>query len=232
MKPCYLKAIFLEEANSRFICKILKDEENIECYISSSSKLSNYLTLENCDVLISKNKGRKLRTEYTLEAVEFKKILYYVNFNKVNELYYNLLLSSGFEAKTIHREYLVNNQIKTDFCFQNQGKWVCAEIKALLCSSNKVIFPDNSSHRTERQLLQYIELLRENIDVTFCFIAMSATITDFELNLSKKRIKVCLAEAVSLGMKISAYSVIYNCGDFELTENRTLEENILKAILS
>lgn len=232
MKRNYLKAVFLEEANGRFICNVSKDGENIECYISSSSKLSNYLPLANCDVLISKNRGRRSRTEYTLEAVEVKKVLYYVNLNKVNELYYDFLLASDFEAKTICREYVVNNQIKTDFCFQNHEKWVCTEIKALLCCTNKVIFPDDSSHRTERQLLQYIELLKGNIDVTFCFIAMSDTITDFELNLSKKRIKVCFAEAVSLGMKISAYSVIYECGSFKLTENRTLEKNILKAILS
>ena len=227
MKQDYFKAIFLEEANSRFICTVLKDKQVVECYISSSSKLSNYLPLTNCNILISKNKGKNIRTNYTLEAVEYNKRLYYVNFNKINNLYEAYHLVDESENRKFHKEYLVDNIIKTDFYFENNE---CVEIKALLSKTNKIIFPDNSSYRIENQLLKYIELLKKNTHVTFCFIAMSNSITRFELNTKKKNAEDYFSKAISLGMEIKAYSVIYKSGIFQLEENSTLANNILAAL--
>lgn len=229
MKQIYFKAIFLEEANNRFICTVLKDKQAVECYISSSSKLSNYLPLVNCNILISKNKGKNLRTKYTLEAVEHNKIIYYVNFNKINNLYKTYLLADELENRKFHKEYLVDNTIKTDFYFENNE---CVEIKVLLSKTNKVVFPDNSSCRLESQLLKYIELLKKNVHVTFCFIAMSSSITSFELNTKKKNTEANFFEAISLGMQIKAYSVIYKNENFKLIENSTLAHNILTALKS
>jgi len=223
----YYKAVFGEEGNSRFICTVVKDGQTVECYISSSSKLSKYLPLANCNVLISKNERRDLRTRYTLEAVECANVLYYVNFNKVNKLYENYLLFDEAEDRKIYKEYSVSNIIKTDFYIENHG---CIEIKALLSKTNRVVFPDNSSHRLERQLLKYIELLKRNIHVSFCFIAMSDSINEFELNAKKENIGDYFSKAISLGMKIKAYSVTYEHDSFKLIGNLTLENNILKAV--
>lgn len=93
MKKQYYKAVFYEEGKHRFICTIVKNGLKEECYVSSTSKLSKYLSLENCKVLISGNKGNKLRTLYTLEAVKSNGILYYVNFNGTNQLYEKYLLT-------------------------------------------------------------------------------------------------------------------------------------------
>lgn len=229
MKQNYFKAIFLEEANSRFICTVLKEEQTIECYTSSSSKLSNYLPLTNCNVLISKNKGRNLRTKYTLEAVEYKNVLYYVNFNKINKIYEDYLLIGKSENEKIYGEYLVENIIKTDFYVADHG---CIEIKALLSSTNTIVFPDNSSRRLEEQLLKYIEILKRGMRVTFCFIAMADSITNFKFNPQKENLQIHFLKAISLGMKIKAYSVVYEFENFKLTENLALEDNILKVISS
>lgn len=229
MKKQYYKAIFLEESRHRFICTVLKNEIKEECYVSSSSKLSKYIPLKNCKVLLSDNKDIKRRTRYTLEAVKYNDILYYVNFNKVNQLYEKYLLSNGITTENIYRECIIENIIKTDFFIKNQG---CIEIKSLLSNTNKIIFPDISSNRLERQLLQYIELLKRNINVTFVFIAMSSTLLNFEWNNKKEIVKSYFYKAVMLGLKIKAFSVIYEDYEFIIAENIILEKNIIKAILS
>lgn len=229
MKKQYHKAIFLEESKHRFMCTVLKDEVREECYVSSSSKLSKYLPLKNCKVLLSENKGNKLRTRYALEAVEYNDILYYVNLNNTNQLYENYILTNSIATENIHRECTIDDTVKTDFFVENYG---CVEVKSLLSSTNKIIFPDNSSNRLEKQLLQYIELLKREISVTFAFIAMSSTLLDFEWNDKKRIIKLYFYKAILLGLKIKAFSVTYENNEFKITKNAILEQNIMTSLAS
>ncbi|KXL53614.1 MULTISPECIES: DNA/RNA nuclease SfsA [Bacillota] len=228
MRGQYHKAIFLEEGKYRFLCTIIKEELREECYVSSSSKLSKYLSLENCKVLVSENKGNKLRTRYTLEAVECEGILYYVNFNRVNQLYEKYLLTNKIAKESIYREYTVDNMVKTDFFMESYG---CIEVKSLLSSTSKIIYPDNASSRLERQLIKYIELLKRGTNVTFAFVSMSPSILDFEWQNVKEVVKLHFCKAVLLGLKIKAFSVVYEDNEFRITENMVLEQNIIKTML-
>lgn len=96
MKREYLEATFIKEGKHRFICTILINGVMKECYVSSSSKLSKYIDLNNLTVLVTKNNNLKLRTDYTLEAVTINGMYYYLNFNNANNLYQDFLISSGF----------------------------------------------------------------------------------------------------------------------------------------
>ena len=129
--------------------------------------------------------------------------------------------------ENIHKEYTVDDMVKTDFFVENYG---CIEVKSLLSGMNKIIFPDNSSNRLERQLLQYIELLNKRMNITFVFIAMSANLLDFEWNDKKENIKLYFKKAFLLGLRIKAFSVIYEDNEFRITENKVLEQNIIKTI--
>lgn len=223
MKNKYHKAIFIQEGKQRFICTILVDKLQKECYVSSSTKLSKYLPLKNCKVWVAENMGNNLRTCYTLEAVEYRDILYYVNFNNANRLYEKLLLSQKIVADAIHREYIAEGIVKTDFFVEEYGY---IEIKSLLSNTNTIIFPDTSSNRLAKQLLQYIEILKMGLPVTFVFIAMASTLTNFSWNDKKKDVQAYFIEACLLGMKIKAFSVVYANKEFSLCENKTLEKNI------
>lgn len=230
MTEKYIKATFLNESKHRFICNVLKEQIETECYVSSSSKLSKYLPLENNNLLISENTGKKLRTQYTLEAVEYDNSWYYVNFNQVNRLYQNYLLTcKQISIDEINREKFVANKIKTDFWIDNIG---CVEVKALLSTTGDICFPDTSANRIERQILYYIEVLKEGIAVTFAFVNMCDNLTGFRFDDKKKFIQEYFKEAVALGLKIKAYSIIYEENYFKIVENIKLEENIIKAVSS
>ncbi len=61
---------------------------------------------------------------------------------------------------------------------------------------------------------------------------MSSTLLNFEWNNKKEIVKSYFYKAVMLGLKIKAFSVIYEDHEFIITENIILEKNIIKAILS
>lgn len=224
MKQEYLKATFKCEGKSRFTCTVFLDEKEVECYVSSSSKLSKYLSFSNNEVLISKNGSDKLRTKFTLEAVKVEDTYYYVNFNRVNRLYEEHLYNKGFAAEDIYREHNIKNIIKTDFLINEHA---CVEVKSLLSIQNKILFPDKSSLRIKKQLLGYIELLELDFEVTFAFVAMAEGICHFEFN--DNNVELYFSKAISCGMQIEAYSLIYDGGEFKIANNSILKNNIIKA---
>ncbi len=221
MKKTYIEATFIEEGKYRFICTILIDGVLTECYVSSSSKLSKYVKLENQKVLVLKNKDDKLRTRFTLEAAIIKKQHLYLNFNNTNHLYREYLLSHGYDERTIQRETLVNGLVKTDFFINDIG---CIEVKSLLSREKHISFPDKSSKRIGEQLKQYINLQKVGIPVTFAFIAMSKDI--ISLDWSNHDVKNDLSKAINLGLKIEAFSVVYEGSSFKLIKNDMLKNQI------
>lgn len=80
--------IFIEEAKERFIGYVKIDSQIEECYISSSSHLNKLINLKNKKVLLTENKGKNLRTRYTIQAVANKNSIILVNLNFVNSIVY------------------------------------------------------------------------------------------------------------------------------------------------
>ncbi len=221
MKRNYLEAIFIKEGKHRFVCTILVDGVLTECYVSSSSKLSNYVKLENEKVLVLKNEDDKLRTRFTLEAAIIGSQHLYLNFNNTNYLYREYLLSIGYDERIIQRETLVNGLVKTDFFIGNTD---CIEVKSLLSIEKYILFPDKSSKRIGNQLKQYIKLLQIGTPVTFAFVAMSKHTT--YLKWSNYDIKNEFIKAINLGLKIEVFSVIYKKNSFKLIKNDILRNHI------
>ena len=223
----YTEAVFIRESRQRFLCTVLLENEEIECYVSSSSKLSQYINLENFRVLLSKNKASKLRTLYTLEAAEISRGNYvYLNLNKVNQLFENHLVNNGILERSIYREKKVSDNLKVDFYIDMQGYY---EIKALLNGTDDIEFRDTSSNRLQRQLSEYIKLLKSGQTVTFAFVALSSNIKHFKWNSEKMKLKELFAEATTRGLQTQAFSIDYSYGAFNLKENVELQEKIIKS---
>lgn len=63
-----IKGIFIEESKNRFLCKVVVDGVLHECYVPSSSKIENYLNINNKEILLTRNQGGNRRTKYSLFA--------------------------------------------------------------------------------------------------------------------------------------------------------------------
>lgn len=223
----YKKGVFLSEKKGRFLCEVLIDGKKEECYVSSSSRLSNYLLLDGNIVWLTENKGK--RTKYTLEAADLKKNICYLNFNNCNALYEQYLIGKGINKMDIHREYTFQNGLKVDIYTPDN---CCYEIKGLLSNSENIVFPDNSSDRLVRQTEKYIELLKWGYRVKFIFFVMSPSIVNIKWNPKKSKLKRKFYEAIELGMIIETFSVAYDQDKFILKENKEINKQMLKILMN
>ena len=66
----YIYGKFIKETPNRFLCTVLVNNDTVECYIPSSCRLSNFLTLEGQTVILTPNNNPKARTRYSVYAVK------------------------------------------------------------------------------------------------------------------------------------------------------------------
>ena len=54
--------VFVAEEKNRFVCRVIVDSEEIECYVPSSCRLEKLINLEGCQVALRPNKSQNSRT--------------------------------------------------------------------------------------------------------------------------------------------------------------------------
>jgi DNA-binding sugar fermentation-stimulating protein len=93
--------IFSKELKNRFLCEVLVEDEVVECYVSSSCRLENFIDLRGKQVLLLPTESPNARTKYSLFAVPYKRN--------------HILLNIGMVNRIIERE--INRK-----CFSSLGK--------------------------------------------------------------------------------------------------------------
>lgn len=207
---------FVEECSNRFLCHVLIEGVQTECYVSSSSRLENYITLKNKTVMLVENKGKNLRTQFTLQAAKVKGKWVLLNLNSINELYLEMLHKGRkYKADDIQREKYVNDY-KTDFFIEKDKLLI--EAKGILSESSKAIYPVVSCGRAYRQLLAILDLLKAGYSIEYGFVLMNPGITQIELNPREKKIRAIFKECMDLGMRVTFFSIKWYAGKYRLKE--------------
>lgn len=195
---------FIEECSNRFLCHVSILGDETECYVSSSSKLENYIDLKNKTVMLVENKGKNLRTQYTLQAGRIKGKWVLLNLNSINELYLEMLSKERkYKPAEIQREKFVQDY-KTDFYIEKEKLLI--EAKGILSENPSAIYPVVSCGRAYRQLLSIQELLKQGYSVEYGFVLMNPGIKRIELNTKEDHIREAFKCCIDLGMQVSFYS--------------------------
>ena len=196
-------ATFIKEGYNRFICEVMIENNTIECYVSSSSKLSHFIPLENRKVLIRKNEGKKLRTKYTLQAVWEDQNKSLLNLNYLNNVFENYLDSTDWK-----REYIVNKNLKTDFINIKENKLI--EVKGILSEEKTTLFPIVYSERAIKQLKEYNKLLKKGFKVEYALVFLNENSIDFTLNKEEKIFCKAFKSCLKNGMTVNKYQIKWN----------------------
>ena len=207
---------FVEECSNRFLCNVLVLGEVIECYVSSSSKLENYIKLKNKTVILVENKGKNLRTKFTLQAARVKGKWVLLNLNLINELYLEMLCNEKkYKSAEIQREKTLQDY-KTDFFIKKEKLLI--EIKGILSENTKAIYPVVSCGRAYRQLKSIQKLLKKGYLVEYGFVIMNPDINHIELNNNEEKIRDVFKQCIDLGMHVTFYSIKWYAGKCKLKE--------------
>ena len=200
--------IFKSEIKNRFRSIVLVGNKEEICYVESSSRLDNYLTLRNRVVLLDACKGKKLK--YKVLAIRNKNdyiLLCPMMANKIiaselNRRFFSFLgRRSDFKCEFLLKDY------KCDIFIPNSKTII--EIKSVLTEKNNAIFPAVSSERSIKQLDLLDKLQDEGYSVVYIFLSLNPYTNKVFLDpnclfYSK------LHKNMEKGMKVVAFSITCN----------------------
>lgn len=211
-----IDAIFVKELPNRFLCQIYVDNKIEECFVSSSSRLSNFIDLTNRRILVERNQDTNRRTQYTLVAACIGDSWCYLDLNRINNLFYRHLIGihTNYEIK---REKIVEGY-KTDFYYPSIAKAI--EIKSVVADSTVVNYPLISNGRSTRQLKEINKLLKKGYSVDYRFILLNPLIEQLNVSTSEKDYLRYFKKCITNGMDIKIYSVDYFNGSFSISESK------------
>lgn len=208
LNPQYLiKGVFLNELSNRFLCEVKIKGKSVICYIPSSSRLSNYLNLHGCEVLLNRVLSKKTRTQFAVFAIKYKQNYILLNTSLSNLIIENEIRSRRFailgKRSIVKREKLIEGY-KCDLFIGNSGSII--EIKSIISLDHIAFFPTVYSQRAIEQLTKLSTLLDRGFPVYYFFVS---------LNPYVKQINICrdstyyqlFQECVSKGMKFFGVSV-------------------------
>ena len=197
---------FVRELKNRFLCEVKIDGKVEECYVPSSCHLSNFLQLKGKRVVLVPTQGKNPRTRYALYAAPYRK-----NYIILNTSLSNVAIEKGIhnrrfsylgKRENVQKEHSIEGY-KADIYIPATNTIV--EIKSVLSSNDKAVFPTVYSERTQNQLKSIQEMLDKGYKVAFIIVSLNPYIkkitidkgTEFYAELTK-----CLKK----GMEFRAYT--------------------------
>ena len=197
---------FVRELKNRFLCEVKIDGKVEECYVPSSCHLSNFLQLKGKRVVLVPTQGKNPRTRYALHAAPYRK-----NYIILNTSLSNVPIEKGIhnrrfsylgKRENVQKEHSIEGY-KADIYIPATNTIV--EIKSVLSSNDKAVFPTVYSERTQNQLKSIQEMLDKGYKVAFIIVSLNPYIkkitidkgTEFYAELTK-----CLKK----GMEFRAYT--------------------------
>jgi len=210
LKSNIINGKFISESKNRFLCNVLINGSVEECYIPSSSRLENYLNLNNKDVILTVNKGKNTRTKYSVFAVKYYGKYIVLNLNLVNKLvekYINRSNNYG-DDYTIFKEKKISNY-KADIIIDNKKELTIVEAKGIIGIRKNVIFPSVFSERAIDQLNKVNELLENGMKVEYYFVSLSPIVDRVIINNKEPNFKSLLSECINKGMKVNGFNINY-----------------------
>lgn len=92
----FKRGIFKEELKNRFLCLVEVDGEDTLCYIPSSCRLSNFVSMAGKTVLLSPVAATDARTKYSVEALAVGHEFVLLNMSKANKVVIDNIHSRRF----------------------------------------------------------------------------------------------------------------------------------------
>ncbi len=195
-----VRAKFISELKNRFRCTVNINGKETLCYVPSSSKLSNFIDLTDCTVLLRPMEG-KSGIKYSLYAAETENGTILLNLVAANEIIAGQICDKMFsflgDREHLRRETVIDGY-KSDLYIEDSDTIV--EIKTVLSLDSKGHFPTGYSVRLTQQLKNLKRLLRLGHRVCYIFVALAPNMEELYLDTDKEYIGL-FRECLDNGMR-------------------------------
>lgn len=202
-----IKGTFVEEIKNRFLCSVLIDGCLEECYVPSSTRLSNFFDLSGVPVLLTENNGKKTRTRYKLLAVCLNNKWILINLGLLNEIFFEYYQMSHQEDKAF-REKKVEGVYKADLYIDSSIPKIY-EVKGILSTDQEVVFPSIIGERAVKQLSFFNKMLGKNkYNIEYVVVMLSESINKIRISRTDEKYLRLFRSCVRRGMKVSFFYAV------------------------
>lgn len=205
----YIDGIFISESKNRFICLVMIEDEIHECYVSSSARLENFISLKNKRVLLLENKGTAKRTKYSLFAMYHRNKLILLNLNTVNTMFEMVIESGRYKEylgyESIKREAIINGY-KSDLYLYGIDK-IIIENKSIISVKKEASFPSVYSERSIMQLKKLYVILNDGFKVFYNIVSLSPFVKTIKIEKMQTEYFEYLTKCIHNGMIVNGYSL-------------------------
>lgn len=212
-----IQGIFEKEHNHRFLCQVKINNSSEICYISNSSHLSDLINLDNKEVLLRENKGKNLKTRYTLYAVNSDNTNILLDLKELNNIFF-LYLKDKKKNLPIKKEAFISGY-KSDFYLETTKQ--IYEIKGVLSRTNIANYTFKYHNRAYKQLQKIKHLLLLGYKINFIFILLNPKIDTFILSDKRLKENKLFLNCIKLGLKVYFYKTYWDKKDFKIIKTQT-----------
>lgn len=218
-----ITGVFKKEIKNRFRSEVLINDIVETCYIQSSSRLDNYVSLKNKKVILRKiDNPNKLK--YSVLAKPYRRDFILLAPMLANEIIFSELNKRIFSNLGYRKDALFEhmvNEYKADIYLPKQNKII--EIKALISDKkNGNIFPTVHSDRTLEQLDFFKKKLQSNFKCDFIILSLNPYYDCIRIDTSTSFYKK-ISDCIKLGMNIYAYSISCLHNDIHIKKKIKIE---------
>lgn len=204
----YRYGTFLREQKTRFLCDVLIEDQEEECYIPASCKLSKFVDLTGKQVVLQAVDNPRARTRYSVYAAKLGRRYVLLNLAEANRVVERQLQRRLFaylgKRKQVRREVTINDY-KADLFIEDTQTLV--EVKTLLAFEKEGCFPSMDSKRAVEQLRKISKLLETGYRVNYMIVSLNPTVERIKLNEELAEYCNLFQECVDKGMGAQAFSV-------------------------
>lgn len=201
-----IEGTFKQELSNRFRCVVNIAGEDVICYLPSSCKLGQFISLSGRMVLLLPVKKQKTDIRYSIFAVKYRNSYTLLNLASANRVIETQLKRKLFSflgsRSSILREHMIAGY-KSDLYIADTDTII--EVKTVLSTEATAMFPTVYSERTLNQLLQLQKLLKAGYKVSFFIVSLCPYNKEILIDKETKFYSEFL-KCVKLGMHASAYA--------------------------
>lgn len=223
----YIVGTFVREEKNRFLCTVNVDGIDEECYIPSSCRLENFLELAGKEVVLRENQNKSARTRLSVYAIKFKRNYILLKTAEANEIVHKSILGRRFsflgKRKSVEKECCIEGY-KTDLYLPDSKTII--EIKSIISTSSRAVFPTVYSERAIEQLKKLKVLMTQGYSVAYFYISLNPYVKQVGISndVKVKEYSNLMNECKKMGMIIKAFSIEVKNGDAVIKKEIELVE--------
>lgn len=204
----YIKGTFLREQKTRFLCDVVVDNKDVECYIPVSCKISKLVDLIGKEVVLQPVENINARTKFSVYAARLGRYYVLLNLAEANRVLEAQLHRRYFsflgKRKKIYREKVIEGY-KTDLYIGDTDTLI--EVKTLISFEEEGSFPSMASIRAEQQLEKLSELLDMGYNVVYIVMSLNPKVKSIGLNNDFGRYCQLFRTCLDKGMEVKGFSI-------------------------